>query len=80
MSQPPSPVWREGGAGPELVERTQGVLRDFKEVEGRKGRAEVGIWTIPKAWQGNGVTSGDKGIHGLSELRSWWGAERKWTL
>lgn len=35
---------------------------------------EVGVWTISKAWQGNGVTSGARGIQ---ELRSWWGTKGK---
>lgn len=26
---------------------------------------EVGVWTSSKAWQGNGVTSGARGIQGF---------------
>ena len=34
----------------------------------------MGVWTVPKAWQGTGVTSGAWGIGGFAELRSWgWG-------
>lgn len=42
----------------------------FKGSRGPEGKGMqrvggVGVWTISKAWQGNGVTSGARGIQGF---------------
>lgn len=74
MPLPPPALWREGGAGPDLLERPGGGGRGravgFKGSRGPEGKGMqrvggVGVWTISKAWQGNGVTSGARGIQGF---------------
>lgn len=72
MPLPPPLLWRGGGAGPNLLKRSGwggGAvgLKGSREPEGKRVQrvGEVGVWTISKAWQGNGVTSGARGIQGF---------------
>ena len=74
MPLSPPALWREGGAGPDLLERPGcgGVGRAGVGLEGSRGPegksmpsiGDVGVWTVSKAWQGNGVTFGARGIQG----------------
>lgn len=53
----------------------------LKGSRGERGRAEGrrrGVWTIPKAGQGNGVTSGARGLQGSCRAKELAAEEGGW--